>query len=75
MRRSETLAGKQPNLQINDYITDYQNFLRDAPIVAFNLKPDENGFVDFRHDKLQMYSTVQIIVIDEGSAMQHVKNL
>jgi len=52
MRRSETLGEKQLNLKINDYITDYQNFLRDAPIVAFNLKPDENGFVDFRHDKL-----------------------
>ena len=52
MRRSETLDGKKPNLQINDYMTDYQNFLRDAPIGAFNLKPDENGFVDFRNDKL-----------------------
>lgn len=25
---------------VTDYISDYQNFLRDAPLLAINLKPD-----------------------------------
>lgn len=40
-------APPQPNNNINiaDYITDYQNFIRDAPFISLNLKPDENGVV------------------------------
>jgi hypothetical protein len=29
----------------------------------------------FKHEKLSAYSTVQIVVVDESSAMQSTKNL
>lgn len=43
---------------VEDYITDYQNFIRDAPLIASNLKPNANGEVSFSHAKLQQYSTI-----------------
>ena len=58
-----------------EYIPDYQNFLRDAPLVAFNLRPDADGVVRFRHDQLASFSTIQILIVDENSIMQSTKNL
>lgn len=43
----------QRSYQVDDYITDYQNFLRDAPLIAENLKPDSNGVISFKNTKLQ----------------------
>lgn len=43
--------------------------------MKYNLKPSEEGLVVFKHDKLSAYSTVQIVVVDECSAMQSTKNL
>jgi hypothetical protein len=63
------------HLQLLDYITDYQNFLKDSPLVALNLKPDQEGIVTFKHDKLSSYSSIQILVVDESSCMQSVRNL
>lgn len=40
------------------YISDYQNFLKDAPLVAFNLKPDENGVVTFENNSLMRYGFI-----------------
>lgn len=59
--------------QTNDvqkyYITDFQNFIKDAPLIAFNLKPDQDGNVVFKNTKLSAYSTVNIIVVDENSVV------
>jgi hypothetical protein len=65
----------QRNVNCPDYITDYQNFLRDAPIVEYNLKPFSSGNVIFKHEKLSAYSTVTIIVVDDASVIQSTKSL
>lgn len=70
---SKTIDGR--NAQVLDYITDYQNFLRDSPLVALNLKPDHEGVINFKHEKLSSYSSIQILVVDESSCMQSVRNL
>jgi hypothetical protein len=64
---STTIDGR--NAQVLDYITDYQNFLRDSPLVALNLKPDQEGVITFKHEKLSSYSSIQILVVDESSCM------
>lgn len=33
----------KPNLVVRNVISDYQNFLRDAPILKYNQKPNEEG--------------------------------
>ena len=58
-----------------NYITDYQNFLVDAPLTAFNLKPSADGTVTFQNPKLANYGTVMIVVVDENSFVQTVKNI
>ena len=70
---STTIEGR--NAHVLDYITDYQNFLRDSPLVALNLKPDQEGVITFKHEKLSSYSSIQILVVDESSCMQSVRNL
>lgn len=70
---SITIDGR--NAHVLDYITDYQNFLRDSPLVALNLKPDQEGVITFKHEKLSSYSSIQILVVDESSCMQSVRNL
>lgn len=51
------------------YITDFQNFIKDAPLIAFNLKPDQDGNVVFKNNKLSAYSTLNILVVDDGSVV------
>lgn len=58
-----------------DSITDYQNFLKDAPLVSFNQKPDANGQITFKDAKLANYSNLQVIVLDDSSVMQSSFNL
>lgn len=57
------------------YITDFQNFIKDAPLIAFNLKPNQDGIVTFKNPKLAQYSTLNILVVDESSVVQSSKNL
>lgn len=49
---------EKPNLSVRSVITDYQNFLRDAPILRYNQKPNADGLVVFKNDKLSAYSTI-----------------
>ena len=42
---------------------------------AYNLKPDENGIVEFKSNKLANFSTCIIVAVDKGSVVQHIKNL
>jgi len=44
-------------------------------LIAFNLKPDQDGNVIFKNSKLAAYSTVSILVVDENSVVQTTKNL
>ena len=55
--------------------SEVQNFLKTTPLHAYNLKPDENGIVDFKSNKLVNYSTCIVVAVDKGSAVQHIKNL
>ena len=59
----------------NFTFSEVQNFLKNTPLHAYNLKPDEHGFVEFKNDKLVNYSTCIIVAVDKGSAVQHIKNL
>lgn len=45
-------------VQQDQSITDFQNFLKDAPLVSFNMKPDAEGKVVFKNSKLAKYSTL-----------------
>jgi len=49
--------------------------LKNAPIQAFNLKPNANGEVVYENSKLGDYNTLTILVIDKDSAVQNVRNL
>jgi hypothetical protein len=44
-------------------------------LIAFNLKPDQDGNVVFKNNKLSAYSTLNILVVDDGSVVQTTKNL
>jgi len=49
--------------------------LKNAPIQAFNLKPNANGEVVYENSKLGEYNTLTILVIDQDSVVQNVRNL
>jgi len=69
--------GRKPNpypVQL-DYIPEFQNFLKNAPIQVFKLKPNANGEVVYENSKLSQYNTLTILVIDKDSAVQNVRNL
>lgn len=59
----------QRRYQTADYITDYQNFLKEAPLVSLNLKPDAQGRVTFKSSKLPLFNSVQIFAADELSVI------
>ena len=49
--------------------SEVQNFLRNTPLHQYNLKPDKDGFVTFESEKLNHYSTIIAVAVDNGSAV------
>ena len=45
------------------------------PLQVFNIKPNQNGDIIYRNDKLQHYSNLLIVVADRESVAQHFTSL
>ena len=55
-------------------VRQFQSFLKNAPVVLLNLKPDENGEIEVELDS-ELYSAVDIIVSDSEKVLtqRHVR--
>ena len=56
-------------------ITEKQNFLKNAPLQILNLKPDKDGLIIYKNDRLRNYAQLVVVVVDEGSVVQHTCSL
>ena len=65
------LGGHSKSVEVDGSFTfsEVQNFLRNTPLHQYNLKPDKDGFVTFESEKLNHYSTIIAVAVDNGSAV------
>ena len=49
------------------WASELQNFMKIQPLQVFNIKPNANGDIIYRNEKLQHYSNLLIVVADKES--------